>query len=36
MENLQSKAHAQPAVLPFSESVEDKFLNQEFNTAIRQ
>jgi len=29
MVNLQSKAHAQHVVLPFSESVEDKILNRE-------
>jgi len=30
MVNLQSKAHAQHAVQPFSESAEDKILNIEF------
>jgi len=29
MVNLQSKAHAQNAVQPFSESVEDKFFTRE-------
>jgi len=30
MVNLQSRALAQHAVLPFSESAEDKILNREF------